>query len=1268
MTFPETPLPLQVDISLDGSTWTDITSDVRAEQQIKITRGRSDWGQQVDYGRCSLTLNNATGTYSPRNPEGPYYGQIGRNTPIRVSVNTGSVALDLPGGAGDYASTPDAAALDITGDLDIRIDATLTNWIQPDYPSAGQSDYQRTELVAKRASGQVSWALYTKAGRPYFEWSPTGGTPEWAWATSDLPITSSGRLALRVTLDVDNGDGGATITFYTADTIDGPWTGLDSGVTTFTTSVYAGTADLKIGDATESTTYEPALGQVHAVQVYDGIDGTLVAAPDFTAQTSGDSSFTDSAGLTWTVTGNAEITNRKVRFAGEVASWTPKWDTGGFDPTVEVEAAGVLRRLGTGAIPTKSPFYREFTTAGRMAAGIFAYWPMEDGAGATKLASAYPSHPAITFTQSVTLADYADWVASDPIPTLTTGSLRVSVPSYTTDSNVITNLGVFVKVPAAGVSSTQRLLSLTMTGTLATLSLYVNTTGNLAVRGYDTDGTQLHDSGFGTDSINGLEKYLLLFIEQSGSDTYYEVTAVDIADSLNVAIPDNDSQSFGFDNTITGYLPGHATAIRFGQDAGMNGTAIGHLTIGTTLTAFSASAGAMVGWNAEEAASRTGRIGHEEGIPSYPTSGDAVPCGPQPRDTALNIMRAAADADSGIFAEQRGILGLRYITRESLYNQPVALTLDYTGTDGLVAPLDPAEDDQTVTNDVSVARTGGSSARVTLDTGPLSTLSPPDGVGLYDTSYTLNLLDDTQPLQVAGWLLHLGTWDELRYPVVTVNLANAPASIEKAAAVDVGSRLQITNPPGWLPPDTIDLQVQGYSETLDQYTWTLAYNCAPAGPWTVAETGIVEDFEDATFAVTITDGGDAAWFRTTDHFNTGAYSIQSGAITNNQTSDAIVNVPSNATELTFWYRTSSEEAGAGFEGDRLLVLVDDTQVLRAQGETDWTSATVDVTGAGTVTFRYAKDNSTAAGDDAAWIDDLTFNRAPMRADTAGSELTADATATATSLTVSTTDGPVWTTAPMDFPLDVRIGGEKVRVTACTSAVKDTFGRTASSSWGAADVGGTWSNAGGSTSDFSVGSGYGSHTQSTVNATRRSVLTAPGADFDLYCDITTSALATGASLLGGPITRSPDGSNFYMARLEFTTSKTVLLSLRKAVAGTETQLATFTTSITHAAGTFVRVRFQGTGSALQARAWLATNTEPSIWHVTATDSGLTAAGNIGVRSFAATGNTNTSPQLRFDNFELVNPQTFTVTRSQNGVSKAQTAGTDVRLADPAYLAL
>jgi hypothetical protein len=301
------------------------------------------------------------------------------------------------------------------------------------------------------------------------------------------------------------------------------------------------------------------------------------------------------------------------------------------------------------------------------------------------------------------------------------------------------------------------------------------------------------------------------------------------------------------------------------------------------------------------------------------------------------------------------------------------------------------------------------------------------------------------------------------------------------------------------------------------------------------------------------------------------------------------------------------------------------------------------------------------------LDDVAF-----RLDTDGSELVSGVSSGATSLTVTPSAGKstLWTTDTAEAPWDIRVGGEVMTVTAVTSVLEDAFGRTSSNAWGAADVGGTWTTSGGAASDYSVGGGYGVHVLSTVDASRRTSITATQADFDVYADITTSALATGDSLYGAVTGRMENSDNMYMARLQFTTSNTIILAIRKLVAGTQSTVGSqVTLSNTHVAGTFIRVRFQVIGSALKAKAWLATDLEPGAWMASGSDSSISQAHSIGTRSIRVTGNTNAaSVEIRYDNFEVVSPQTFTVTRSVNGVTKSHSAGADVRLAYPSILDL
>jgi hypothetical protein len=209
--------------------------------------------------------------------------------------------LRLPGTAGANTSTPNHASLQITGDLDLRVEADLLSWANGSVQS----------LVSKYLTGtdQRSYRLrLSSTGTLQFQWSTDGTAATNATATSTVPVpVTAGRLAVQATLDVNNGAAGRTITFYTSPSMSGAWTQLGAAVTAGgVTSVFAGSAVLEAGSV-NSGAAELAQGMVNALQVRSGIGGTVVANPDFTAQTVGATSFADSAGRTWTVNGTARL-------------------------------------------------------------------------------------------------------------------------------------------------------------------------------------------------------------------------------------------------------------------------------------------------------------------------------------------------------------------------------------------------------------------------------------------------------------------------------------------------------------------------------------------------------------------------------------------------------------------------------------------------------------------------------------------------------------------------------------------------------------------------------------------------------------------------------------------------------------------------------------------------------------------------------------------------------------------------------------------------
>jgi hypothetical protein len=307
--------------------------------------------------------------------------------------------------------------------------------------------------------------------------------------------------------------------------------------------------------------------------------------------------------------------------------------------------------------------------------------------------------------------------------------------------------------------------------------------------------------------------------------------------------------------------------------------------------------------------------------------------GPQRSGKLLDLLSEITESDLGFLTEQRGARALTYRQHSTLYNQTPALELDYS--QGLISPpFTPEDDDKLSENDVTAKRRGGASSRAVLETGALSTLDPPDGIGLYDVEHTLSLHTDEQTTDMAGWLLHLGTFDGMRYTSLALDLANPRvyAMVDDILQVDIGDTIRLTHLPDDLPPGDVDLIVQGYTEHIGEDAWRITFACVPGEPWSVAV-----------------------------------------------------------------------------------------------------------------------------------VDDAVLGRV----DTDGSVLAVAAGSTDAVLQVEVTAGPLWTTEPIEAPLDIRVGGEVMTVTAITGDVQDRFARTVTSGWGTADSGQAWTTTGGSVSDYSV---------------------------------------------------------------------------------------------------------------------------------------------------------------------------------------------------------
>ncbi|MGW1463836.1 carbohydrate binding domain-containing protein [Streptomyces sp. NPDC002308] len=809
MALPDSSTELRI-----GSTWTDVTSDVYGDPGITHRRGRSSEGARVDPASVAVTLKSPQGKYYPRNPRSAYYGLIGRNTPMRLASAGSDVALALPYGQSSGASTPDTAALDITGDIDVRAEMTPTTW-------AGVFAAGAFEVVGKYVTtgNQRSWRVVIwNSGVVEFLWSPNGTSTVLHTSSVPAPFAPRQRGAIRVTLDVNNGLGGYTVTWYTAPTLSGPWAALgDSVVTTSgVTSIYASTAPLEVGNILVLG-YETGAGRVHGVEVRSGIGGTLVANPQFGAQPAGTTAFSDSAGRAWALTGRAQITDRWYRHHVEVPEWAPQWTVSGADASVSLQGAGILRRLGQGAKALDSTLRRRVPSYAPL-----AYWPLEDSAGSTQayspIAGVRPMTVAgVTFGQTDSLG------GSAALPTIAAGGrLTGSVPA---GAGASTEWSVHMVYTVGGTppAADAEFLSWRTTGTVQRWRI-LQRTGTATIQGYDGTGALVVNQGVtvGVGVFAGWNRFYFRVTESAGTVTWV-MTWFDIAGS-------GGQVTFSYSGSA-----GRVTQIDTTIGA-VDDLTVGHVAV-FPVAVTDAYTYAEHGFVGERASSRIARLCAEEGVPVIIVGAtlQTAAMGPQRPDTLLNLLEECEASDGGILHEDRERLGLVYRARYTLYNQTPGLVLPYSR---VVQPFAPVDDDTTIRNDITRSRIGGSSARVVADVGPLSVQASPLGVGMYDESVSLSLAADDQVEQIAGWDLHLGTWDEARYKSVRVLLHKHPDLVPAVLALDIGDVIRITDLPDFLPPGPIDLMVEGYQESRRNGEWEITFVCSPAGPWNV---GVYDD-------------------------------------------------------------------------------------------------------------------------------------------------------------------------------------------------------------------------------------------------------------------------------------------------------------------------------------------------------------------------------------------------------------------------------------------
>lgn len=792
-----------------GGQWQNLTDagDVLVRDRLSIRRGLADESARVSRSSASFSLRNTLGKYSARNPLSPYFGQLGRNTPLRIGDDRlldtfARTVVDGWGttsdGQGVWSLSGTASAFDVTASVGTIVSSASKR-------IATTSTYGDVETLVKMSTSALDAGLefglvarYQDANNYYAIVVDLTGTDTLSivkyvgvsvagLASVTIPTIVAGTaywLRMQVTGQRIRGrlwqDGTAEPTTWTIDDWD---------------------------DNPFNLGRPSRVGAVGCVAAFGA--GATVSFDSFEA-------------VSW-------------RGHFEVPAWPPEWDVSGNDVWVPLNASGILRRLEQNGDAFRSPIYREATSSVNQPLTV-GYWPCEDKSDATRLASGLPQGPPMRIIGSASLGSVDTIPGSDPLIRLTAAALVGDIAPHT-NTGTIAWRGIF-DVPSGGFADGTLICDIfCRPGGVARWALRYGTGGTLRLQAFDSANTLLGDSGIIGFAINGLRQMIGFTVEQDGADVNFAIFTRHIA-SGDVVVEG------GFDDTLTSLTISGAARLVIGNRVQLLDCGVGHQMVGTSTALASTLDRAIVGYRGETAVARMARLCLEEGVSFFATSftgSDTAACGVQRSGVGLvALLQDAATVDAGILYEPRNEFGLAYRTRASMYNQDPTLALDYASKE-VAPPLKPVDDDQHIANDVTATRIGGSSFRAVRESGPLNVNNPaddPDAVGRYVKPLPVNADTDGQLPSIAGWGRHKGTWDEARFPLINVNQARLlqdgkTTLAAAAAATDIGDLAAIANPPAWLPPDPIEVLVNGISEVWDEVGCKFAYNATPAGPYRV---------------------------------------------------------------------------------------------------------------------------------------------------------------------------------------------------------------------------------------------------------------------------------------------------------------------------------------------------------------------------------------------------------------------------------------------------
>lgn len=202
--------------------------------------------------------------------------------------------------------------------------------------------------------------------------------------------------------------------------------------------------------------------------------------------------------------------------------------------------------------------------------------------------------------------------------------------------------------------------------------------------------------------------------------------------------------------------------------------------------------------------------------------------------TAAAALQRIADAEVGVvYISGTGALEFRNRNTRPL-NTAADWTIN-TATSELVSP-----ETEVVTDAQDIINYATAKAEPSNLTQTYKDQDSIDAHGRYKQDYTYAVTTDAEALYRAQWIVGANADPQPRMPDLTLDLMTATSGeATSALALEIGSRIQLTGLPSQAPDTTVDLLVEGWTETISLDEWTLALNVtdwAPNAAWVLGDS------------------------------------------------------------------------------------------------------------------------------------------------------------------------------------------------------------------------------------------------------------------------------------------------------------------------------------------------------------------------------------------------------------------------------------------------